>query len=64
MIDKANTYIDDVNLSKDTSLKHLLNSDGMSDIEDDNDIDIIKHSSYYTESEYQVCRLPQAVSML
>ena len=53
MIDKANTYIDDVNLSKDTSLKHLLNSDGMSDIEDDTDIDIIKHSSYYTESEYQ-----------
>ena len=35
----VDTYIDDVNLSKDTSLSHLLNNEGINN--DDEDISII-----------------------
>ena len=46
LIAGKHTSIDDVNLSKDTSLTHLLNNEGIND--DDEDISIIKYSSYHT----------------
>ena len=56
-----NTYIagahniDDVNLSKDTSLTHLLNNEGINN--DDEDINIIKHSSYHTIADIENFKL-------
>ena len=50
-------YIDDVNLSKDTSLTHLLNNEGINN--DDEDISIIKHSYYHTIADLENLKLTQ-----
>ena len=53
----SNTYIDDVNLSKDTSLTHFLNNEGINN--DDEDLIIIKHSSYHTVADLENIKLAQ-----
>ena len=48
-----NAYIDDVALSRDTSLTHVLQNNGRhDDNHEDHDIAIVKHSSYYTTVTY------------
>ena len=44
-----NRFIDDKGLSESTSLTHLLSDDDSSDAID---INIIKHSPYYSESDF------------
>ena len=44
-------FLYDVNLSKDNSLTHLLNNEGS--IDDEEDISVIKHSSYHTVTDFE-----------
>ena len=48
-------FLDDVNLSKDNSLTHLLNNEGS--IDDEEDISVIKHSSYHTITDFENIKL-------
>ena len=50
MNDKNNQFIDDDGLSKFTSLTHLLNNDNNNNT---SDIELIKHSPYFSESDFQ-----------
>ena len=50
MNDRRNTFIDDDGLSESTSLTHLLNCSDHSEL---NDIDVINHSPYYSECDFQ-----------
>ena len=53
-----NVYIDDVALTRDTSLTHLLQNNGRhDDNHDDHDIAIVKHFSYYTTDDFTNTRL-------
>ena len=44
-------FLDDVNLSKDNSLTHLLNNERS--IDDEEDISVIKHASYHTVTDFE-----------
>ena len=48
-------FLDDVNLSKDNSLTHLLNNERS--IDDEEDISVIKHSSYHTVTDLENIKL-------
>ena len=48
-----NRFIDDKGLSESTSLTHILSDDDSSDAID---INIIKHSPYYSESDFHILR--------
>ena len=50
MNDRRNTFIDGDGLSESTSLTHLLNCSDHSEL---NDIDVINHSPYYSECDFQ-----------
>ena len=50
MNDTNNQFIDDDGLSKFTSLTHLLNNDNNNDT---GDIELIKHSPYFSETDFQ-----------
>ena len=50
MNDTNNQFIDDDGLSKFTSLTHLLNNDNNTDT---GDIELIKHSPYFSETDFQ-----------
>ena len=50
MNDRLNTFIDDDGLSESTSLTHLLNCSDHSELDD---IDVINHSPYFTECDFQ-----------
>ena len=50
MNDRRNTFIDDDGLSESTSLTHLLNCSDHSELDD---IDVINHSPYYSECDFQ-----------
>ena len=50
MNDTNNQFIDDDGLSKFTSLTHLLNNDNNTDA---GDIELIKHSPYFSETDFQ-----------
>ena len=50
MNDTNNQFIDDDGLSKFTSLTHLLNDDNSTDT---GDIELIKHSPYFSETDFQ-----------
>ena len=50
MNDTNNQFIDDDGLTKFTSLTHLLNDDNNTDT---CDIELIKHSQYFSETEFQ-----------
>ena len=50
MNDRRNTFIDDDGLSESTSLTHLLNCSDHSELDD---IDVINHSPYYFECDFQ-----------
>ena len=50
MNDTNNQFIDDDGLTKFTSLTHLLNDDNNTDT---CDIELVKHSQYFSETEFQ-----------
>ena len=50
MNDRRNTFIDDDGLSESTSLTHLLICSDHSELDD---IDVINHSPYFTECDFQ-----------
>ena len=54
MLAERNAFIDDIELSEINSLKHLMNIDASLETDD---IDIIKHSSYYTVNEFASSRI-------
>ena len=48
-----NAYIDNVAVTRDTSLTHWLQNNGRHDENhEDHDIAIVKHSSYYTTDDF------------
>ena len=52
MNDTNNQFIDDDEFSKFTSLTHLLNNDNNTDT---SDIELIKHSPYFSELIFKDC---------
>ena len=54
MNDTNNQFIDDDGLSKFTSLTHLLNNDNNTDT---GDIELIKHSPYFSETDCNLKRV-------
>ena len=50
MNDRLNIFIDDDGLSESISLTHLLNCSDHSELDD---IDVINHSPYFTECDFQ-----------
>ena len=60
MNDTNNQFIDDDGLSKFTPLTHLLNNDNNTDT---GDIELIKHSPYFSETDFQRAYIVRA-SML
>ena len=49
MMAQRNSFINGIGLTEANSLIHLLNND---DTDDDNELNLVKHSAYYGENEF------------